>query len=108
VRLSIVIDSINHDIDSSDPELLGRWIMEIFGRLPVIYPSTQIRIQAWPSFVLTRLDPPEWGPDWVTDSRVLGQLRPVRSPRDVVAALTQQLDELDALREQEQGQGNGE
>jgi hypothetical protein len=94
LRLKLTIDNLSHEIDSTDPELLARWIVEILGRLPEIYASTRISLEVLPSFVLVGLDPPRWGPDWPADARVTGQVL-VRSPRDVVAALGRQLDELE-------------
>ena len=99
MKLRIYIDGLPHDIESTDPELLARWVVEIFGRIPQIYQSTVIEVQAQPSFVATgSIEQPSWVPDWVADSRVLGQLRPVRSPRELLAALTAQLDEAEALK----------
>jgi hypothetical protein len=108
VKLRLIIDGYPHEIDSTDPELLARWIVEIFGRMPTIYASTQIEVQAAPSFVLAIADPPSWRPDWIADSRVIGQRLPVRSPRELVASLARQLDELDALKEREAGSGQAQ
>jgi hypothetical protein len=101
MKLQLIIDGIPHNIDSTNPELLGKWVVEIFGRVPMVYPSTLIEVQVEPSWVPTSRDG-QWEPDWVADSRVIGQMRPVRSPRDLLAALAAQLDELDALQEVKQ------
>ena len=95
MRLNLIIDGIIYQIDSSDPDLLARWIIEIFGRIPVIYPATDIRVQAAPSFLPDGKG--SWRPDWAADSRVLGRLDEVKSPRDLLDALTRQLDDLEAL-----------
>lgn len=96
MRLSLIIDGIFHQCDSTDPDLLGKWIMEIFGRIQQITPATLIEFRAEPSWVPQGKDLP-WGPDWLADSRVLGQVRPIRSPRDLVAELGKQLDEYERL-----------
>ena len=95
MKLRLVIDNIYQEIDSTDPDLLARWIVEIFGRIPEITPATLIQVQAFPSFLPDAGG--RWGPDWAADSRVLGRLDPIRSPRDLLAALTKQLDDLEAL-----------
>jgi hypothetical protein len=95
VRITLTIDSLFHQIDSTDPDLLARWIVEIFGRIPQIYPATDIRFQVMPSF-LPDADG-QWRPDWAADSRVLGRMEPARSPRELLAALAKQLDDLDVL-----------
>lgn len=97
MKLRLIIDAMPHEIDSTDPELLARWIIEIFGRIPEINPSTVIEFQASPSF---DLQPGRggWRPDWAADSRVICQVTPVRSPRELLAALGAQLDELEGLQ----------
>lgn len=95
MRLHLIIDGIWHEIDSTDPELLGRWIMEIFGRIPAISPATMIEIRASPSFVPDAAG--QWRADWAADSRVIGRQYEIQSPRDLLAALAKQLDDLEAL-----------
>ena len=51
MRLSISVDNIRHEIDSIDPELLGRWIVEIFTRTGPWNPATYIQFRAWPSWI---------------------------------------------------------
>lgn len=103
MRLRLSIDALPHEIDSTDPELLAKWIVEIFGRIRVITPATLIEFQVYPSFVPSDgpgdMQPGRggWHPDWAADSRVIGQVTPVRSPRELVAALSAQLDELEKL-----------
>lgn len=98
MRLRLSIDAVPHEIDSTDPDLLARWIVEIFGRIREIHPATLIEFQAQPSWVPSGNDPSmPWRPDWAADSRVIGQLMPARSPRELLAALGKQLDQLDAL-----------
>lgn len=93
MRLTIIIDGYPHEIDSTDPELLAKWIVEIFSRIPEIYPSTMIEVKAYPSFVLQNSG--QWGPDWTADSRVISQIMVIRSPRELVTALSEQLDEAE-------------
>ena len=95
MKLHLIVDGIWHEIDSTDPDLLARWIVEIFGRIPAIYPATMIEVRVSPSFLPDGMG--QWRPDWAADSRVLGRLYPVKSPRDLLAALTKQLDDLEAL-----------
>lgn len=96
MRLTIEVDAMNHQIDSTDPELLGRWVMEIFGRIAAfgITPATFIRVQIYPSWV-----PDEsvsgGRSDWVADSRIIGRTWQIHSPRDLVKILGEQLDEAE-------------
>jgi hypothetical protein len=104
VRLKIQIDSVSHEIDSADPVTLGRWVVEILARTELAWsPATYIMLQAFPSWL-----PTEDGRgrcDWIADSRVIGNLYPVRTPQDVVDALQQQIDDLGLIvtREAEHG-----
>jgi hypothetical protein len=95
MRLRLIIDNFTHEIDTTDPDLLGRWIVEIFGRMRDWNPATDVRMQAGPSYF------PEvggaWTADWLTDSRIIAQQRPILSPRDLVAELGKILDESDNL-----------
>jgi hypothetical protein len=86
-----------HEIDSTNPELLAAWIVEIFGRIPQITPATIIELQVSPSYAWNATDG-TWRPDWVADSRVIGQLRRIASPRDLVDELGKQIAEQEALR----------
>jgi hypothetical protein len=84
-----------HEIDTIDPELLARWITEIFGRIREINPGTFIEVQAFPSWAYDQNY--KLQPDWSADSRIIGQLHRIRSPRELLAALAGQLDKADAL-----------
>ena len=95
MKLRLIIDNIWQEIDSTDPDLLARWIMEIFGRIPQITPATLIQVQAFPSYLPDANG--QWRADWAADSRVLGRLDPIKSPRELLEALTKQLDDLEAL-----------
>lgn len=98
MRLRLMIDGIAHECDSTDPDLLGKWIMEIFGRIRQITPATLIEFQASPSWVPTSTEMDgRWQPDWLADSRVIGQIRQIRSPRDLVAELGKIIDEYEEL-----------
>ena len=98
MRLTIQIDGTSHTIDSTDPELLGKWVIEIFGRAIAfgINQATYIQVQAYPSWVA---DGGNGRPDWITDSRIIGNVYQIRSPADLVAALGRQLDEAAALHD---------
>ena len=100
MRLTIQVDATPHQIDSTDPELIGKWIAEIFGRAVAfgITPATDIRVQIYPSWVPS--DTLERGrPDWIADSRIIGNSYQIHSPRDLIAALSRQLDEAEALHD---------
>lgn len=97
MRLMLRIDGLDHQIDSTDPDLLARWIVEMFGRIRQITPDTLIELQTWPSFVWDD-DAHGWAPDWIADSRVIGQVMNPRTPRELVDALNKQLDQWEAFR----------
>jgi hypothetical protein len=95
MRLEISIDNFSHMIDSTDPDLLGKWVMEIFARAVAggINPSTYIQVRAQSSW----LPGPSGGQrDWITDSRITGESFRVTSPRDLLAGLSRQLDQAEA------------
>jgi hypothetical protein len=86
MRLILRIDGIHHEIDTTNPDLLFAWVREIFGRMQDWYPSTQVTLSAFPSFLYK----PDgtWAADWSSDSRFLGQVQVIRSPGEWVDALT--------------------
>jgi hypothetical protein len=96
MRLRIQIDAMNHEIDSTDPELLGKWVVEMFARIESLWsPATLIQVQAQPSWL-----PTENGrgrTDWIADGRVIGNVYTVRSPQELVDALQQQIRDLEAV-----------
>lgn len=94
--LTLYVDGIPHSIDSSDPELLGRWLLEIFGRYQPPTPATQYEVRAQPSWVPDAQSLNGRRPDWIADTRWSGRTESVTSPRDLVAVLAKQLDEHDA------------
>ena len=98
MRLRIIIDGMPHDCDTADPDLLGKWIVEIFGRMRQVTPATRIEFQALPSWLPQRSDMDgDWRPDWIADSRIIGQIRQIRSPRDLVAELGKMVDDYEEL-----------
>lgn len=97
MRLSLFIDGIPHQIDTTDPEMLGKWIIEIFGRITEITPATIIEFRAEPSFLYGQNGQPVM--DWAADNRIIGQSQRIQSPRDLVAALGKQLDILENLHD---------
>lgn len=96
MRLRLIIDGLPHECDTTDPDLLGKWIVEIFGRIPEITSATRIEFQAWPSFLPQSLGG-GWRPDWIADSRIIGQTWQVRSPQELVAELGKVVDEYERL-----------
>lgn len=93
--VQMTVDSIPHEIDTTDPELLAKWLTEIFGRIQQITPATLIQFQAWPSVLYGQDGQPAI--DWITDSRILRRRLPILSPRDFVTQLSTQVDEMEAL-----------
>jgi len=86
MRLQIIIDNMHHEIDTTDPKLLFKWVEEILGRMPMWHPSTMVRLQAWPSFLYNK-ESQSWEADWIQDSRILGQYEEVKDPDDWINAL---------------------
>lgn len=94
MRLELTIDSYFHQVDSTDPEILGKWMVEIFGRVQWT-PSTFIQVRAQPSYIPGA----PGGMDWIADTRIIGQATRVKSPREVVEALSAWVDEWERLHE---------
>jgi hypothetical protein len=97
MRLTITIDAISFTIDSINPELLGRWVVEIFERQGPFTPATYCTVQAFPSFSPAAPDTGLPRFDWIQDSRVLSRTNAISSPQGLLNALADQLLELDAL-----------
>ena len=77
-------------IDSLNPELLARWLAETVARIrPDV--SAPASIQAWPSIGA------DGRPDWIADSRVLGRLHHGTTARELLAALSADLDAAERL-----------
>lgn len=91
MKLSIFLDGIPFEIDSTEPDLLARWIIEILGRMTDITAGTLIELRVRPSFLFDAASN-AWRPDWTADSRIIGQTTYIRSPRDLLDALAKQLD----------------
>jgi hypothetical protein len=80
----------SYQIDTLDTRLLGEWLAETLNRIrPTAAAPAQVMI--WPSMG------PAGEADWIADARVLGQRYPVRTPREVVEAMAQQIVELERL-----------
>lgn len=84
MRLTIQIDDVTSQIDSTDPETLGRWMVEIFGRVRNPTTATFYRIQAYPSFVPK--DNGEYQPDWIADTRYM-EVGKAHNPRELLQLL---------------------
>src|SRR5579872_5025083 len=95
MRLSINVDAMHHEIDSTDPELLGRWVVEIFARTGPHTPATLVQVQAYPSWLPT--EDGRGRADWIVDSRVITNLYRVRTPQELVDALQKQIKDLEAV-----------
>jgi hypothetical protein len=102
MRLQIAIDAMNHQIDSTDPELLGKWIMEMFARVADTWsPATQFQVYVQPSWLPTRDG--RGRADWIADSRVMGRIYDVKTPRELLDALAGQIEELEKLHGRDDG-----
>lgn len=95
VKLILRIDGYHHEIDSTDPEIIGKWLVEIFARIgPTWSPATFIQMQVQPSY-LPAVPGGEPQFDWIADTRFTGRLYPVKSPREVVEVLGKMIDEYE-------------
>lgn len=86
MRLTIYIDGYTHQIDSTDPETLGRWMVEIYGRAVPITPATLMQVRAEPSFIP---DPDgQFGmrADWIQDTRYM-EIGKAYTPRELLQQL---------------------
>jgi hypothetical protein len=97
MRLEIRIDNYSHLIDSTDPELLGKWMLEIFARSVPLGNASYIQVFAQPSWIVDSSEPSGGRPDWIADSRIVGSNFQVKTPRELVEALGRQLDEAEGL-----------
>lgn len=84
-----MVDGYNFSIDSTDPELLGKWMVEIFARTAPFTPATHCMVRAWPSYGRDLGERTEM--DWIADTRYNGELYQIRSPRELLDALSVQL-----------------
>lgn len=97
MRVELSIDGYTKAIDTVNPELLARWLLEQFAIIQWT-PATYCRVQAWPSFNPypgRPAEPGEQQADWICDTRYLGGITEIRSPRDFLAQLTAQLNEYE-------------
>lgn len=94
MRLRIIIDGQCYEIDSTNPELLGKWVVEILGRAAAygITPATFMQMQVYPSWIPDRKSPSGSKPDWIADTRIMGQTYVIKSAQDIVNELQKQLD----------------
>ena len=95
MRLKITIDNLTHEIDSTDPELLSKWILEILGRVQWT-PATYAYFQAMPTFIF---DPNtnQYHADWTADSRIISTAESFRTPKQLLEALSYQLEKAELL-----------
>lgn len=92
MRLIISIDGVPHQIDSTDPETLGRWMVEIFARVKYPTPATYYQVQAMPSWIP---DDGDGHADWIQDTRYL-EIGKARSPRELLRELNAWLSNYEA------------
>jgi hypothetical protein len=75
-------------IDTRDLDMMAKWIVQTLLDIQPT-PDAPAMVQSWP-----RWTPDETGrgqADWIADSRVLGYMQKVRTPREVVAYLADQV-----------------
>lgn len=89
MRVLIYVDGIPAEITTRDPELLGRWLAEVFANIEFT-PATMVEFRAYPGWTGQYAD-------WIMDSRVITRQTPVRSPQEFVDALQAQIDEAASL-----------
>jgi len=100
MRVEISVDSIPFSITTRDPELMGRWLAEVFTAVDWT-PATRVEMHVYPLWATGQ------DPDWITDTRVLTRNSPVRSPQEFIDALQAQIDDLEKLRTAEQDDARG-
>jgi hypothetical protein len=95
VKAELFIDGYPYGITTSDPELLARWLVEVFSNVDWT-PATLAEIRVTPT----------WGrvdgklparPDWICDTRILGERAQVRTPREFAEALLSQIHRYEQL-----------
>lgn len=94
MRLKISVDNLYHEIDSTDPDLLGKWVVEIFARTGPWTQATYVQLQAGPSWVPT--EDGRGRPDWIADSRVVGSVYQVHTMQEIVDVLQQHIKDAEA------------
>ena len=96
MRLELRINQYNHLIDSTDPEILGKWMVEMFARTGEFGPADIVQVFAQPSFISDHTAPSGVRLDWIADSRIIGGQFQVKTPRELVEGLAKQLDDAEA------------
>ena len=94
MRMELRIDNYRRVIDTTDLELLGKWLVEQFTSIEWNN-ATQCEAFAYPGWH------PDGTPDWITDIRIVGQRESVKTPEDVVTFLADQVRQLRALQAQD-------
>lgn len=97
MRVRIEIDGYSLEIATRDPELLARWLGEVFTAIDWS-PATLVRAQAWPGFVQGGTPrQPHPGADWIADSRIITRFSEIKSPQEFVDMLQRQINERKKL-----------
>ena len=81
-------------IDTRDLSMLARWIVQTLADLQPT-PQAPATVMAWPQWAPS--EDAQGRADWIADSRVLGQMVKVLTPRDVVDVLRGQIEEQEKL-----------
>lgn len=92
--IELNIDKMGYRIDSTDPETLGKWLVEIFSRVTNPGPHTYYQVRAYPSWVPD--DSTVGGhSDWINDSRWFHTYNS-RNPRQFIQDLMKTLDDIES------------
>jgi hypothetical protein len=84
-----------YHIDSLNPELLARWLLEIVARIKPDR-TAPAQLQAWPSIGA------DGRPDWLADARVLGRFHTGTTAPELLEGLAADLAEAERFT---RGQG---
>jgi hypothetical protein len=99
MRLRVHVDGYPLEICSRDPELIARWLLEIFASIEWT-PATLVEVQAHPLYHRAP-GTGQFAADWLTRSEQITRLFPVKSPREAAEALLAAVDHAGEAAEAE-------
>lgn len=94
MHMTITVNSYSFTIDSIDPEILGKWMVEIFERVGPLGNADQVYVRAYPSFSGHNIDGTP-RVDWIEDTRFVDTLYNTRTPREIIEALEQAISDYE-------------
>ena|ERR1700678_1936912 len=96
MRAEITIDGYNFAIDSVDPEILGKWFVEIFNRVGPLNNSSFVQFRGWPSYGYRNLDGSPNAGDWISNVTMNPVItgRKILTPRELVTAISEELEKV--------------